>query len=74
MTVEELIAHLLKLPPDMDIIVASDEEGNDWDDLYYAPSVSWCVEDDTRCGLRPVHPDDIGTEYEQDELVQRVVL
>jgi hypothetical protein len=66
---------LKDLPGDMDIIIGTDEEGNDFQNLYYHPSVQWCVKDNTRCGLMPVDELDVESgEYELDELVQRVVI
>ena len=74
MNVGELKAHLADLPDDMDIIYGSDDEGNDFLDLYYSPVIQWCVEDDTRCGFRPVADEDVDTEYDRSELVQKVVM
>lgn len=73
MKVAELIEALQEFPGDAEIIAGSDEEGNDYVTPYF-PSYDWCVEDDTRCGYRPVHPDDVGTEYDEDELVKMVVM
>jgi hypothetical protein len=74
MTVRELIEHLSKLDGDLPVIMGSDDEGNDFIEPY-TPSESWAVEDDSmRCGLYPVHPDDVGTEYDEAELVRVVVM
>lgn len=74
MLVEDLKKALENLPDDMEIIVGSDDEGNDFDVLSYLPTVSWCVEDDTRCGWRPVADEDVDTEYDKEDLVQMVVM
>lgn len=74
MTVQELIDQLSGLPRDMRIIMGSDDEGNDFVNPY-SPDVSWCIEDDSvRCGYRPVHDSDVGTEYDEDDLVRMVVM
>jgi hypothetical protein len=73
MRVKEMIEYLSEFDGELEMIAGSDDEGNDFV-VPYAPSLSWCVEDETRCGYRPVHDDDVGTEYEVDELVRMVVL
>ena len=73
MKVSELIELLSEFDGDLEVIMGSDDEGNDFVEPY-APSLDWCVEDDTRCGYRPVHEDDVGTEYDEDELVRMVVM
>lgn len=74
MLVEDLKKALRDLPDDMEVIVASDDEGNDFDTPYF-PSVAWCAEDDeTRCGWRPVADEDVDTEYDKEDLVQMVVM
>lgn len=73
MKVSELIQYLSEFNGELEIIMGSDDEGNDFI-TPYRPSLSWCAEDDTRCGLRPVADEDINEYYDQDELVQRVVL
>lgn len=73
MTVIELIEALQEFPADAEIIMGSDDEGNDFVTPYF-PSYDWCVEDDTRCGYRPVASEDVGTEYDEDELVKMVVM
>lgn len=74
MNVTLLIEALQKLPGDAEVIVGSDDEGNDFVHPYY-PSLQWCVEDDTRCGWRPVADEDIEDgEYEVEDLEQKVVL
>lgn len=72
MTVQELIDALSELPRDLKVIIGSDEEGNDFVDPFF-PDESWAVEDDTRCGLRPIHPDDVA-EYDEDDLVKVVAM
>lgn len=71
MNVKEMREALDGLPDDLKIIMASDEEGNSYGELEDA-DLSFCY-DDEHDGLRPVHPDDLD-EYEEDELVQAVVL
>lgn len=73
MRVYELVRALQEFPDDAEVIVGSDEEGNDFITPYF-PSHDWCVEDDTRCGYRPVHEDDVGTEYDESDLVKMVVM
>lgn len=74
MKVSELIEHLQQFDGDLEVIAGSDDEGNDYIEPYF-PTLSWCVEDDSfRAGFYPVHPDDVGTEYDEDELVQKVVM
>lgn len=75
MKVSELIEALQEFDGDLEVIAGSDEEGNDFNDLYY-PSLNWCAPDDSmRCGWNPLHPSDVGTEYdiEDDQLEQKVV-
>lgn len=38
MTVAELIEHLSKLNPNLDVYTAIDSEGNGYNSVYYAPS------------------------------------
>lgn len=74
MTVQELIDYLSELPRDLEVIVGSDEEGNDFISPY-RPTVSWCLEDEAcRCGFSPVAEEDIDVEYYLGELVQKVVM
>lgn len=68
MTVTELIEQLKKLDGNLQVIMSSDPEGNDFRSLYQAEQ-EWCTSED-----EPVHPDDIGTEYEESDLQQKVVL
>ena len=39
MTVAELIEHLKKLPQDIEVWTASDDEGNSYNAVYFEPSV-----------------------------------
>lgn len=75
MTVAELIKALSKLPADAQIILGSDDEGNDFVEPYF-PRESWCVEDEGyRCGYYPVDDEDVESgEYEDYELVKMVVM
>ena len=74
MKVKELIDYLSEFDGELEVIAGSDDEGNDFV-VPYAPSLDWCVEDDdTRCGYRPVHPSDVGSEYDIVDLVQKVVM
>ena len=73
MTVQELIDYLSELPRELEIIVGSDDEGNDFIHPY-RPSEYWCFDDDTTCGYRPVAEEDVGTEYNVDDLVKMVVM
>lgn len=73
MKVSELIEALKEFDPELEIIAGSDDEGNDFITPYF-PSLDWCTEDDTRCGYRPVHESDVGTEYDIEDLVQKVVM
>lgn len=73
MKVSELIKSLSEFDGDLEIIMGSDDEGNDFV-VPYHPSLDWCVEDDTRCGYRPVALEDVGTEYDEEDLVQMVVM
>lgn len=74
MKVSELIEALQELPGDAYVITGSDEEGNDFV-TPYSPSYDWCVEDDTTCGYRPVHPSDVENgEYNKADLVKMVVM
>lgn len=74
MTVAELIEALSQFPGDMRVIAGTDDEGNDFIDPW-TPGLSWCAENDTSSGWRPVHEDDIANgEYDTDELVQMVVM
>lgn len=72
MKVRELIEALQEFDGELEIIAGTDEEGNDYQNLYF-PQETWAAEDDSyRCGLYPVHPDDM-SEYDEDELVKVVV-
>jgi len=74
MKVKELIDALQEFDGDLEVIAGSDDEGNDYISVY-PPHLSWCIEDeDMTAGFYPVHPDDIGVYYDEDELVQKVVL
>jgi hypothetical protein len=73
MTVDELKEYLNLLPGDLQIIVGSDDEGNDFVDLF-TPAVMYCTEADNSSGWVPVHEDDVGTEYHVDDLVKKVVM
>ena len=74
MKVKELIEALQEFPDDAEIIMGSDDEGNDYIEPY-RPRLYDCVEDDTRCGYRPVDEDDVADgEYEGYELVKMVVM
>lgn len=74
MKVKELIEALQEFDGELEIIAGTDEEGNDYQTPYF-PVLAWCVEDDGyRCGFYPVVDSDVGTEYEQYELVRKVVL
>lgn len=74
MKVSELIEALSEFPGDAEIIMGSDDEGNDFVTPYF-PSYDWCVEDDTRCGYRPVAESDVNDgEYDEDELVKMVIM
>lgn len=72
MKVSELIEALQQFDGDLEIIMGSDEEGNDFITPYF-PSESWAVESDSyRCGKYPIHDDDY-SEYE-DEAFKVVVM
>jgi N-acetylmuramoyl-L-alanine amidase CwlA len=70
-TVNELKAELDKLiengKGDMEILASKDAEGNGFNNLDEV-SVNHCYDDE------PVHPDDIGTEYDAEDLVEKVVI
>jgi hypothetical protein len=71
LTVNELKAELEKLiengKGDMDILASKDAEGNGFNNLDEV-TVDHCYDDE------PVHPDDIGTEYDEEDLVEKVVI
>lgn len=52
---------------DLEVLSSSDSEGNSFNSVYEL-SISHCYEDE------PVHPDDIGTEYDEEDLVEKVVI
>lgn len=46
LTVKELIEELEKLPGDLPIMLSSDDEGNDYRELYCTPTLAILDEDD----------------------------
>lgn len=73
MLVKELIAALSELDGDLQIIMGSDDEGNDFINPYF-PSESWAVKDDGyRCGLYPMDEDD-AMEYDEEDRVKVVIM
>lgn len=57
MLVKELIDHLLKLDPELPVYTAKDEEGNGYNDLFFAPSEELAQIDGREVSV--IHPDDI---------------
>ncbi len=62
MKVKELIEHLQKLPEDLAVYTAIDEEGNGYNETYFAPTVMWKIKDEDNVGFTDV------INAEQDEL------
>lgn len=74
MKVSELIEALGQFDGDLEVIMGSDDEGNDYISPYY-PAESWAIEDDGyRCGYAPVHDDDVDDEYDRDDLIKVVLM
>ena len=75
MKVKEFIKALQEFDPELEIVVGSDDEGNDWLNPY-APNLAWAVEDeDMRCGWRPVDDMDVEDgEYDGLELKRLVAM
>lgn len=72
----EVIAKLEAIPGDPEVWVSSDEEGNSFD------TVGW-VQEEKMFGIKqgydrydtsPVAKEDIGTEYDEDDLVTVVMI
>lgn len=76
MKVKELIEHLSKLPQDVEVLTASDDEGNSYNTLYYAPGLfhgqytkyGWEIKNDTDL------KDDLKAGYAKLEDFQPVVV
>ena len=70
MTVREMIKHLKEMPQDMKLYTSSDDEGNSWFELDYAPYTSLFTMDGFD-GEMPVD-DDEAEEY--DDLITVVII
>lgn len=73
MKVHELITLLQDLPEDHEVYVSSDEEGNTITRLAVADE-SWGFPERDGYRLDTVADEDVGTEYDKEDLVQAVVL
>ncbi|EGI2114775.1 hypothetical protein FH832_002838 [Listeria monocytogenes] len=71
MNVAELRSQLNKLieegKGELEVVVSSDAEGNSLSRLDEL-SISYCYEDE------PIHPDDVGTEFDEEDLTVRVIV
>lgn len=72
MLVKELIEHLQKLDPELEVYTAKDEEGNGYNQTYFAPSEEYAFIDGREIDV--LHPDDVGTEYDKRDLTRIVVI
>lgn len=70
MNVAELIAELELIPGDTQVIVSRDPEGNGFESLH---SVDYGHKEKGPRG-EMVHPDDVGTEYDPEDLEPAVCL
>lgn len=73
LTVGQLKEQLDKYPTDMKVYLPSDEEGNSYNVLYELTE-SWFMEGDNAYDRTAVHPNDVGTEYEEEHLIKVVLL
>lgn len=69
MNVTELIEELSKIPGDTPVIVSGDEEGN-----YFNPLHSVDFGHMTKTDGHMVHPDDIGPEYDAEDVTPAVCI
>lgn len=69
-TVGSLRAALADLPDDLPIILATDEEGNGFEHLYYIETSKYVKYDRE---INTVHSDDLD-DYDPEDLVDAVVL
>lgn len=67
-TVGTLRAALEQFPDDLPVILAEDEEGNDFNELYDVEVSKYIASD-----VSPVHPDDVDS-YDPEDLTDAVVL
>jgi len=68
MNVKQLIDELSVLNPNLEVVVAEDEEGNGFEFLGDV-----IISKFDKSGMETVHPDDVD-EWDQDELITVVVL
>lgn len=76
MNVRELIEHLSKLDPELEVYTAIDAEGNGYNSVHYTPGIMFTPIEDKPYRLDEVFDeDDIeDSGYELDELMQIVVI
>lgn len=75
MTVADLIVKLHELDPNLTVMMAADEEGNNYDSLGDVEVSKWVGP--MGYGGNPVHPDDVAEDHGVDDLTdlpQAVVL
>lgn len=71
MTVKGLLDQLNKMPPDLEVWLSIDEEGNAFREVFEADVSPGVAEDDD---WRPVAAEDIGEHYHEDDIVHKVVI
>ncbi len=76
MNVRELIEHLSKLDPELEVYTAIDAEGNGYNSLYYTPGIMFAPKFPNMYRLDEVFDeDDIeDSGYELEELTRIVVI
>lgn len=67
----EVIALLESIDGDPEVYVASDEEGNSFAHVSFVQLEQMHGEEEN---ISPVHPSDIGVEYDADELTPAIVI
>lgn len=72
---KRVIADISAEHDDVEVIVAADEEGNDYNPLYGIFIEPGVRDDSYRAGLHPVHEEDVKSGYyDEDELITVAVI